>query len=102
MYTAAVVSNSSTSPVSCWRESAVVLLCLCKVGWDLMCLPPGKEFFKKVCQHGSFVTVQNLLSVWVTSTAEAGLGEMFWPPERSSAALPWREASGVRPHRYLL
>lgn len=39
--------------------------------------------------------VQNLLSVWVTSTAEAVLGEMFWPPERSSVALPWREATGT-------
>lgn len=42
--------------------------------------------------------VQNALWVWVTSIVEAlSLGEVFWPPDGSSAAvLPRREATGGR------
>lgn len=64
-----------------------------------MCLLPEREFKKEIHRGGSSMSVvQNPLWVCVTSVAEAlSLGEMFWPPDRSSAAvLPRRELTGGR------
>ena len=76
-----MLGDSSTSPVVCWRERT------------------AGEFKKQICQGGSSMTVvQNPLWEWVTSIAEAlSLGEMFWPPDGSSAAVsPRREVTGGR------
>lgn len=66
---------------------------------SVRCLLPEREFKKWICQGGSSMTImQNPLWVWVASVAEVlSLGEVFWPPDGSSAAvLPRREVTGDR------